>query len=215
MRCRGLSLVPVLAMVLGGCAGALAQDLSVGGLASCNFTNVTLGHNRFDYGAAPTRWTAKERPTKTRIIVETVQPATSSSEVPRLGTPSRPPLFGGFLQYFANRADTINASGIRPSFGGNIVLPLLRGRVEIFGGVGGVYHQPTIFLRPGTAYVRRGIPYVQPNSWVTQAQFGGRAALDPEHHFWLGASSYYLINFADKTRRWSSNSADFTFRFGR
>ena len=213
MGCKSLSLILAVAMVLG--CGALAQDLSVGGVRCCNVANVSSGHSKFDYGAAPPRWTAKEAATKTRIIVETVQPATSSNEIPGLGTTSKAPLFGGFLQYFANRADTIIANGIRPPFGGNIVLPLARGRVEIFGGFGGVYYQPTIFLRPGTAYVRRGVPYVQPNSWVTQAEFGGRAALDPEHHFWVGASSYHLINFADKTRRWSSNSADFTIRFGR
>ena len=214
MGCRSLSLVLALVVVLGGWTGALAQNLSIASPSCCNIANFNFVANRFDYGIIPHRWTEKEWPTKTRFVVETVQPAISS-DVPGLSTTNQIPLFGGPLQYFVNRADTTIASGIRMPFGGNILLPLARGRIEIFGGIGGVYFQPTIFLRPGTAYVRRGVPYVQPNSWLTQASFGGRAALDPEHHFWLGASTYYLTNFADKTRRWSSSSADFTVRFGR
>ena len=105
MGCRSLSLILVVAMVL-GCGGALAQDLSVGGLACCNIANVNSGRSSIDYGAPPPRWTAKGAATKTRImVVETVQPATSSDEIPGLGTTSKAPLFGGFLQYFANRAD--------------------------------------------------------------------------------------------------------------
>ena len=199
----------------GGWVGALVQDFSAGSLSCCEIGNVHFEPRRFDYRAVSPQWTAKEWPEKSRIIVETVQPESSSKEISGFFPTNQIPHFGGFLQYFANRADTTTASGIRPPFGGNIVVPLVHGRIEIFGGIGGVYFQPTIYLRPGTAYVRRGVPYVQPDSWLMQGSFGGRAALDPEHHFWLGASTYYLVNFADKTRRWSSSSADFAVRFGR
>jgi hypothetical protein len=215
MGCRSLFLVLALVMGLGGWVGSLAQNLSGGGLSCCRITDVNFGHSRFDYRTAPPQWTVKDWPQKSRIIVETVQPASSSKEVSGVLPTNQIPHFGGFLQYFANRTDTTTASGIRPPFGGNIVVPLVHGRIEIFGGIGGVYFQPTISFHPGTAYVRRGVPYVQPDSWLMQGSFGGRAALDPEHHFWLGASTYYLVNFADKTRRWSSSSADFAVRFGR
>lgn len=215
MGCKRLFLVLALVMGLGGWVGALAQNLSGGSLSCCGIIDVNFGHSRFDYRTAPSQWTAKEWPKKSRIIVETVPPASSSREVPEVFPNNQIPLFGGPLQYFANRADTSTASGIKRPFGGNIVVPLVHGRMEIFSGLGGVYFQPTTYLPRATAYVRPGTPSVQPNSWLTQISFGGRAALDPQHHFWLGASTYYLTNFADKPRRWSSNSADFTIRFGR
>ena len=202
-------------MLLGAWVGALAQGLPVGSVLCCEITNVNFRAVRFDYGTVLHQWAAEEWPTKTKIIVETVQSAIRSTDGAVSLATNQIPHFGGPLQYLANRADTTIGNGSRMPFGGNILFPLARGRVEIFGGSGGAYFQPTLYVRPGTAYVQRVVPYVQPNSWVTQTSFGGRAALDPEHHFWLGASAYYLTNFADKTRRWISSRADVTVRFGR
>lgn len=72
----------------------------------------------------------------------------------------------------------------------------------IHGGIGGIFV-------PYESW------YSKPNSWLTQTSLGARIALDPGHHFWLGATSYYLTDFADKTRQWGYGAADLTVRFGK
>jgi hypothetical protein len=80
---------------------------------------------------------------------------------------------------------------------------MARGRVELFGRIGGVY----------VSFPFQS-PYARLNSWVTQAKLGARVALDQEHRFWIGTTTHYQTNFADKTRQWGYGSADFTIRFG-
>ncbi len=86
-------------------------------------------------------------------------------------------------------------------FGGHVVLPLLRGRFELYGGTTG------LFVPFATGHIRR-------NTWVTENQLGGRIPLDTDHRFWVGASGHYVTNFADKTRQWFYGTADFTVKLG-
>jgi hypothetical protein len=110
---------------------------------------------------------------------------------------------GGSLESYSTLVNPTLWNGVKLPFGGNVVFPMARGRVELFGGIGGVY----------VSFPFQS-PYARLNSWVTQAKFGTRVALDREHRFWIGATTHYQTNFADKTRQWGYGSADFTIRFG-
>lgn len=113
--------------------------------------------------------------------------------------------FGGALQNYLNVSypDSIQGMyGIAAPFGATAVLPLARGRAEIFGGAAGVF-------------VPFATPYSRPNSWLTQASAGVRMHLDPGYHLWLGTTAYYLTDFAGKKRQWAYATADLTVRFGR
>jgi hypothetical protein len=109
--------------------------------------------------------------------------------------------FGGALQYYSIFGNQYTNAYAKSMFGANIALYLARDRVELFGGTGGV------FVPEATSYTR-------PDSWLTQAKFGARVALDKGHHLWLGTTAYYLTNFAEKTRQWGYASGDLTVEFG-
>ena len=145
------------------------------------------------------------RHSESRFHVDMIQPPTRLGDFPAVNTSGQIPHFGGVLQDFANlhnvslwRAPDQN----KAPFGGEVVLPLAHDRVEWFGGVAGVY---SVF----------GTPYSRPYTWLTQTKVGGRVALDPGGHFWLGTTTYYHTNFAEKTRQWVLGTADFGIRFGR
>ncbi len=140
-----------------------------------------------------------------RIHVDAVQPATRFGDFPAVNTSGQIPNFGGALQSFANLH---SLSLWRPPdqnkapFGCEAVMPFAGDRVELFGGIGAVYSI-------------MGTPYTRPYTWFGQTKLGGRVALDPGGHFWLGTTAYYHTNFAEKTRQWVTRSADFSIRFGR
>jgi hypothetical protein len=145
----------------------------------------------------------------------------SKIQIDAIGSPSAsdgfsgPPLDGqihfldGALQNYLNINNGVNNTDLLGHtrymllpFGATAVLPVAGGRLEIHGGFGGLF-------------VPYESSYSKPNSWLTQISLGARIALDPGHHFWLGATSYYLTDFADKTRQWGYGAADLTVRFGK
>jgi hypothetical protein len=71
--------------------------------------------------------------------------------------------------------------------GGRAVLPLDRGRVEFFGGGGGVYARYTEALRQPSDYFHVGCPSCQArDGWGYYAMAGGSVALDRDQHLRLG-----------------------------
>jgi hypothetical protein len=179
------------------------ENFNVENLAAETSTGVTANFK----GSGNT--IANPKPAPSRFEVEDVRPAIRSGDSPSVDTNGQLPSFGGPLQFYANLPNLsawsngyIGVSRGKTPFGGDIILPFWRGRAEMFGGVAGVY-------------VLMGTRITRPYTWLTQTKLGWRVALDPEHHVWLGATGYYLTNFAEKTRQWASGSADLTIRFGR
>ena len=111
------------------------------------------------------------------------------------------PQYGGPIQYFVNTQSNFALHEVVEPFGASATLPVAHGRIELLGSAAG------IFVPTATAWTR-------PNAWFTQATLGGRVALDPGHHFWVGGSMRYLSNFADSKRQHGLLSADFTFQSG-
>ncbi len=109
---------------------------------------------------------------------------------------------GGPLQSYLNIEQSYPLYDVVRSFGATGVFTADRRRIELFGGMGGVY-------------VPFRSSYTMPNAWLTQVSAGARIALDPGQHLWLGGTASWLTDFADKNRQWGSLSADFTFRTGR
>lgn len=112
------------------------------------------------------------------------------------------PDFGGALQAYVNRLAPVAPLNSQLPFGGNVVLSLARRRVEIFGGMGGIF-------------VPYASPYTAPNTWLMQNKAGFRVALDPDKHVWLGATTYLMTNFAVKTTSSGAATADLTVNFGK
>jgi hypothetical protein len=159
-----------------------------------------------DHGSRVHDGKAYSKQPASRFRIYAVQPATRFGDFPAVNTSGQIPNFGGVLQGFANLRD-VSVWRTRPEndkapFGGEVVLPLARERVELFGGTGGVYST-------------MGTPYTRPYTWLTQTKLGGRVALDPAGHFWLGTTAYHQTNFGEKTRQWVTGTADFAIRFGR
>ncbi len=82
------------------------------------------------------------------------------------------------------------------------ILPLAKGRVELFAGIG-----------PGYAWNLEGSPL--PSGPIVDAEAGAQLALDKGQRFWLGAGIQYFLNFRHDEQEWLASSASFTFRFGR
>jgi hypothetical protein len=200
---ENLFVIVALTAFLGGWADAAAQNAPLDTSLARITTHADVTRtNAVDAGVALNNLLAAKRPAARRFIIEPVVPTASPDKVPTVDTSGQIANFGGALQSFAIVTNTSEVRGTKSPFGGDVTLPLARGRVELFGGIGGVY-------------VPLGSPYTMPNAWLTQIKLGGRVALDPEHHFWLGTTAYYLTNFAEKTRQWGYGSADLTVRFGR
>lgn len=74
--------------------------------------------------------------------------------------------------------------------GGRAILPVLRGRVEFFGGGGGVYARYSESLKQPSDYLKIGCPSCQArDGWGYYALVGGSVALDSGKHFRLGVTS--------------------------
>lgn len=198
MERKSTCLTITLALSLSGMGQSLPQEL-----AAETSTGVTA---KFQGSGNTIANPKPAQPAPSRFEVEVVRPAIRPGDSP---TGEQIPSFGGPLQFYANLPNLsawsnghIGVSRGKTPFGGDIILPFARGRAEMFGGVAGVY-------------VLMGTRITRPYTWLTQTKFGCRVALDPEHHVWLGATGYYLTNFAEKTRQRALGSADLTIRFGR
>jgi hypothetical protein len=150
---------------------------------------------------------ADAKPPVFKFRIDAVPPTTPVGDFPGANTSGQIPNVGGPLQFYANLRNVTlwqspAASMNKTPFGGEFRLQLLRDRAELFGGIAGVYSI-------------MGTQYTRPYTWLTQAKLGGSVALDPAGHFWVGTTTYYLTNFAEKTRQWVTRSADFTIRFGK
>ena len=74
--------------------------------------------------------------------------------------------------------------------GGRVVLPLARGRVELYGGGGGAYVRYSESLKQPDEYIRIGCPSCQArDGWGYYAMVGGTVALDARQRFRLGVIS--------------------------
>jgi len=142
-----------------------------------------------------------------RFYIYAVPPTTPVGDFPGANTSGQIPNVGGSLQWFANLRNVSlwqsPAQSIdKTPFAGEFVLQFVRDRAELFGGIGGVYSI-------------MGTQYTRPYTWLTQTKLGTRVALDPAGHFWVGTTTYYYTNFAERTRQWVTRSADLTIRFGK
>lgn len=100
-----------------------------------------------------------------------------------------------------------------PEFGARATLPLWRGRAQLFSGFGGVNAwKPD---NTGIELGQRGRALSLNDAWLLQGEFGGRIAVDPGQHFWLGGVGRYLQNFGVGKKHWNSVSGSATFTFGR
>jgi len=140
------------------------------------------------------------KPPKHKFVMDIIGTPPQTNDSP-IDTNGQSADFGGALQYYSIFGNQYTNPNAKPMFGANIALFLAKDRVELFGGTGGV------FVPEATSYTR-------PDSWLTQAKFGARVALDKGHHLWLGTTAYYLTNFAEKTRQWGYASGDLTVEFG-
>jgi hypothetical protein len=134
------------------------------------------------------------------VQIETILPSISFAGSPK----TQIHYVGGALQSYLN-VNSGDLTGrmydIVAPFGATAVVPVVRGRAEVYGGAAGVF-------------VPFASPYSRQNSWLTQASIGFRLRLDPGYHFWLGTTAHYLTDFADKKRQWAYGTADLTIRFG-
>jgi hypothetical protein len=99
-----------------------------------------------------------------------------------------------------------------PPFGAKAIMPLRENRTELFGGFGGIEAwkpDNTIELQKW----RRGSS-TYGDAWLTQAEFGGRTAVDRNQHIWLGATGRALEQFGSERKRWGSVNGSATFTFG-
>ena len=133
------------------------------------------------------------RPPMLRMEVETMMPAVVNGQIPS---------FGGPLQTYLNLAGQDVMRDAHLPFGATGVLPINRWRLEVFGGIGGVY-----------APFRTS--YAMTNAWMIQTSMGARVALDQGRHVWVGTTARYVTDFADKKRQWVTGTADLTVRFGK
>lgn len=128
-----------------------------------------------------------------RMDVETMLPAVVNGQIP---------FYGGALQTYLNLSTTDSNYATHLPFGATFVRPVAHGRVELFGGIGGIF-----------ADFRT--PYAMTNAWMVQTTMGVRVALDEGRHVWVGTTTRYITDFADKKRQWVYGSADLTLRFGK
>lgn len=84
------------------------------------------------------------------------------------------------------------------AFGFRGILPLAKGKTELFAGVDGAY------LRDFQAS----------SSMAIEPEFGFRVAVDKQKHFWLGGTGRFVQNFGIAAGEWFTSTADIGFRFG-
>ncbi len=109
--------------------------------------------------------------------------------------------------------------------GGRVVLPVARGRVEFYGGGGGVYARYSESLRQPDEYTRLGCPSCKSrDGWGYYAMVGGSVAVDRGQRFRLGAATrMYQVDTAGATvgvlpswktaDRWLNSYLTFTVSF--
>ena len=85
-------------------------------------------------------------------------------------------------------------------FGLRVILPLMKGKVEVFAS-GDASH---------TWNMSQGY-----QGWGSEAHLGGRMALDNKHHFWLGTTGEYMHEMGRIPQNWMTWSADLSYRFGK
>ena len=93
-------------------------------------------------------------------------------------------------------------------FGARFILPLPHDRFELSAGGGGAYERYTGNETP----VFYGLSY---SGWGGYFKATAAVALDPGHHFWLGATPrWILVNGSHGARdRWFVLTGDISFRF--
>jgi hypothetical protein len=129
----------------------------------------------------------KTHPTFT-FLAEVPARLTSIEIVPATNIKGQIPWFGGPLQYYINVSPAYALHDVLLPFGANFMRPVYHGRVEVFGAMGG------IFVPTATRSTR-------PNACLTQTSLGARVSLDQSRRFWVGATAWYLTDFADKKRQ--------------
>jgi hypothetical protein len=71
--------------------------------------------------------------------------------------------------------------------GGRVVLPMARGRAEVFGGGGALYARYAEMLRQPSEYLNLACPVCQArDGWGYYAMLGGNVAIDRGNHIRLG-----------------------------
>lgn len=110
-------------------------------------------------------------------------------------------------------------------FGARAILPLAKGRVELYGGGGGAYVRYTESLRQPSDWVNIGCPICGArDGFGTYALAGGQVALDRGKHFRLGATvKVYRVDTEGErvgqlpplrtSDRWINSYFHFTFSF--
>jgi hypothetical protein len=99
---------------------------------------------------------------------------------------------------------TLNSAGFysrteNAAFGFRGILPLAKGRTELFAGVDGAY------LRD----------FQLASAMAIEPEFGFRVAVDKQKHFWLGGTARFVQNFGIPEGEWFTCTADIGFRFGK
>jgi hypothetical protein len=89
------------------------------------------------------------------------------------------------------------------SFGVRGILPLARGKVELFAGPSAVHIWSDDYDLTGY-----GAP-----SWLIQIDGGFRVAIDRKRHFWVGPRCAFARDGGRPTEEWVSLTGDFGFRF--
>lgn len=88
------------------------------------------------------------------------------------------------------------------SLGGRGIVPLNRGRFELFAGAAAVRVSSSDPLL---------LVYV--SQWIGQINGGGRIAVDKRRHFWIGPTARFSRNGGRPNQEWVSLTGDFGFRF--
>jgi hypothetical protein len=187
-------------LLLSGWPSAFGQGLTSSVSMSENSTASDVTHNVAPGHIVDLLYPIRTKQQRPRILTfETLTPINGGGDHTAA---SQIPDFGGTLQSYANMTAATVVDSTKLPFGGAVTLALGHDRVEMFGGAGAVY-------------VPFSTPYSAPNTWLSQTKVGVRVALDQERHFWVGATTYLLTNFGEKTKNRSYGSADFSVRFGK
>jgi hypothetical protein len=98
-----------------------------------------------------------------------------------------------------------------PPFGAKATLKLQDGRVQLTSGFAAL----EAWKPDGTFEPRGHSPFSSSygDAWLSQAEAGGRIALDPGQHIWIGATGRHLSNFGPGLRDWNTFSGNATFEF--
>jgi hypothetical protein len=99
-----------------------------------------------------------------------------------------------------------------PPFGAKATMKFQNDRVELFSGFAALEA-----WKPDGTFEPRGHSLFSSSygdAWLQQVEAGGRIALDPGQHLWIGASGRHLSNFGPGLKEWNTFSGSATFEFG-